>query len=726
MTNARAGGGKSKAAVAAMRPIWVWDPDRLRIASANRAAVELWGETGLVELLERDFDPEETYAREMRRALDDLRGDENDLVSTPLIRRLAFAPAGEPLRLRAEIRRAELDEGRVGLQIAVSRQLFPAEAETERQRDILQAAPVAMALFDDAGRPIWRNPAAERVFADADASFEARYADMGLARRALGAALLDGAFSHIADLKTRTGDRAHRVSLRRVTDPVSGSVAVIGYFADVAERRSGAHASADGALFDAIDAGAALLDLRSGAIRHVNPAARRLLNLAEHDAAPKLASVFEEDAGKIAAALADLRAGARRHVKLDLFRAEAGALGQWLTADLRLFEADDSAALMTLTDVSRERRALLYLKFEEAERTTALEGLGVATLSIDPQGRILRAGRLALDYLGLDSAEGADLAERLDPLTAKRLETYLTQGPIAAGRQLELGVQATLLPAGGGVERPVRLAISGEAPRENARRTVALIPESAAPPAVDLSRAAPSSVLDSDQALARVSHELRTPLNSILGFVDLLRSAEHPADAEKRDEYLGDIAEAAGYMLTLVEDLLTIKRAEATRALGPIETIDLVDLSQRLIRSVRQATPNGASTIRLDAEPGAPEVLVDPKALRQALSNLIANAANYAGPDGLVTVTIAREDDGALSVEVADDGPGLTRKEIEEALTPFARPSMDRPPVSGFGLGLPLARALAETCGARFEIDSAPGAGTAVRLTFPPDRLAAA
>ncbi|MEL6281550.1 MAG: PAS domain-containing sensor histidine kinase [Pseudomonadota bacterium] len=725
MTDARAGGDLRQAGGAVMRPVWIWDPEDLRIVSANRAAVEFWGAASLSDLLDRDFAPDETYVREMRHAAAQLKSRPEDQTG-PLTRGLAFAPAGKPRRFRVEVRPHELDDARQGLEVSVRRLRAPLEAEVDRLQDILRAAPTAIALFNDAGLPVWRNPSAERLFSEPNTRFEDRYVDPVVGRQALGATLLDGAFSHVAELHVKSGRRSHRISLRRTTDPVTGSVAVIAYFGDVSDRQRAASApSRDTAALEKIGSGVAMLDLRTGRILRINPAARRMLDLQEHAPDPLLESLFPEAAEALQNTLAQLRSGARATARLDLYRGGA-ALGQWFNAEFKLFdEGGEAVALLSLADVSRERRALLLLKLEEADRSLALEALDIATLIIDGKGRIVRASNHAAAMLGLDEPKGAVLAEFLDPLAAKRIQTYLQEGPIAAGRQLETGISATLYTTSGTEGKLVRLAVSDDTARQSDRRTVAILPVNAEAELGGANQGQTPqvmSLLEDEPVLTRVSHELRTPLNSISGFVDLLRAAPETLSAEKRDEYLTDIADAADYMQRLIQEILILRRAETAKTPAAVEHVDLEEIAQHVIRQLAARAADRQIALSLDVEPGAPMVLADPHALRQVVTNLVSNAVAYAGEGASVTVSIAREDDGALSLEVADDGPGLTSEEIAKAMTPFGRARVTDAGARndvGFGLGLPIAKALVESCGGDFVIESAAGAGLVTRMTFP-------
>jgi len=121
-----------------------------------------------------------------------------------------------------------------------------------------------------------------------------------------------------------------------------------------------------------------------------------------------------------------------------------------------------------------------------------------------------------------------------------------------------------------------------------------------------------------------------------------------------------------------------------------------------------------------------PHVVADLRSMKQVLLNLLSNAVKFSKPGDQVIVSAKVEDDGQLLLTVKDTGRGMNNHELQRALEPFQQveKSGDKQ-TQGTGLGLPLAKALAEANRARFSISSKPKKGTLVEITFPTTRVLA-
>ncbi|MDZ7829423.1 MAG: response regulator [Halofilum sp. (in: g-proteobacteria)] len=214
---------------------------------------------------------------------------------------------------------------------------------------------------------------------------------------------------------------------------------------------------------------------------------------------------------------------------------------------------------------------------------------------------------------------------------------------------------------------------------------------------------------------ARMSHELRTPLNAILGMSEMLGDTEDPDKRRDRARVIHDSAES---LLTLINDVLDMSRIEA----GQIE-IDSVDFDLRshlngaahLLEG--QAVAKGLRLISL-VPPDAPRRVVgDPGRLRQVLVNLIGNAIKFT-ERGEIVLSLrrwTRADDGyRLSIEVADTGVGIARKDLERLFEPYQQADEHH---GGTGLGLSITRELIQAMGGEIEVDSTPGRGSAFSFT---------
>jgi len=226
------------------------------------------------------------------------------------------------------------------------------------------------------------------------------------------------------------------------------------------------------------------------------------------------------------------------------------------------------------------------------------------------------------------------------------------------------------------------------------------------------------------QFLASVSHELRTPLNAIIGFSQIMAEERFgPLGSEAYRGYADDVLRSAEHLLGLINAVLDVSRIEAGKRTLSEEVVELDGLfadARRLLQG--QAAEAG---VGLRVAPVSPETLVwaERRALLQVLINLAGNALKFTPAGGAVEMS-ARASDEGLELEVRDEGIGMSAGEIEVALTPFGQVDSGLARrYQGSGLGLPLAQGLVELHGGRLEIESAPGAGTRVRVLLPAARL---
>jgi two-component system OmpR family sensor kinase len=217
--------------------------------------------------------------------------------------------------------------------------------------------------------------------------------------------------------------------------------------------------------------------------------------------------------------------------------------------------------------------------------------------------------------------------------------------------------------------------------------------------------------------IADASHELRTPLTSIRGYADLFRYAAANEPAE-RDSHLAKIREETARMSVLVDDLLLLARLDATESEAPlrVEDTDIAELATAAAEAFRAARPDHPLTV----EASTRAVLrADPVRLRQALDNLLTNAATHTPPGTPVTISV--EVGAAIVVRVSDEGPGIPPENQERIFDRFYRVDDSRTRGNGgTGLGLAVVRSLVEAHDGTVEVESVPGRTTFVmRLPHP-------
>ena len=220
---------------------------------------------------------------------------------------------------------------------------------------------------------------------------------------------------------------------------------------------------------------------------------------------------------------------------------------------------------------------------------------------------------------------------------------------------------------------------------------------------------------------ASVSHELRTPVNGVIGLARLLLDpAADPLTAEQRQQ-ISLVRDTGGTLLSLVNELLDMARAEQGR-LEPRRTpVDVPALLAELGELLRPMAEQAGLVLDVDAA-GAPDVLVtDAEMLSRILRNLVGNGLKFTA-EGEVRVRV-RSSAEQVEFAVADTGAGIPPAERERVFEEFYR--VPGSGTGGTGLGLPYARRLARALGGDVLLDSVPGEGTTAVLRLPPHRSVA-
>ena len=225
--------------------------------------------------------------------------------------------------------------------------------------------------------------------------------------------------------------------------------------------------------------------------------------------------------------------------------------------------------------------------------------------------------------------------------------------------------------------------------------------------------------------LANMSHELRTPLNAIIGFSEVIRDQMFgPTGNPRYAEYAHDIHASGQHLLQIINDLLDLSKLEAGKLDLHETEIALPGLVEDCLRLVRERAQAAEVSLAMAVPGDLPGLRADARILKQILLNLLTNSIKFTPRGGKVRIDAARLPCGALAIDVADTGIGMSAADIAVALTPFGQVdgSFARKH-QGTGLGLPLARSLAELHGGRLAVASTPGAGTTVTVTLPAARV---
>ena len=225
--------------------------------------------------------------------------------------------------------------------------------------------------------------------------------------------------------------------------------------------------------------------------------------------------------------------------------------------------------------------------------------------------------------------------------------------------------------------------------------------------------AARDDALKANQAknafLSSTSHELRTPLNSILGFTQLLELS----DLEDEDrESVQRILAAGRHLLGLINELIDIARIEAGDLSVSLEPVVLSALLGDVCELMTPLAAERDIELRQQCSRPGLNVYADWQRLSQIMVNLISNAVKYNHRGGSITVTCQEHPDGQVAIAVTDTGPGLSGADLDRIFVPFERLAAENSDVEGTGIGLPLARALAQVMHGELRAMSTLGQGS--------------
>lgn len=219
------------------------------------------------------------------------------------------------------------------------------------------------------------------------------------------------------------------------------------------------------------------------------------------------------------------------------------------------------------------------------------------------------------------------------------------------------------------------------------------------------------AVRQREDFVSAFTHELKTPMTSMLGYADLLRSAE--VKPEVRQRAANYIYHETKRLEALSAKLMTFMALDPEHKTLELRPVSLATLAEKTARAFPEACP--VQLCWQDFETGC--VLGDEELLTALLENLISNGVRAEPKDGLVHIT-ARANSGQVEITVRDRGRGIPKTELERITEPFYMVDKSRARAqNGSGFGLALCDRIARLHGTRLEFESQPGEGTTVRFT---------
>lgn len=231
---------------------------------------------------------------------------------------------------------------------------------------------------------------------------------------------------------------------------------------------------------------------------------------------------------------------------------------------------------------------------------------------------------------------------------------------------------------------------------------------------------AEAASLAKSEFLANISHELRTPLNAIIGFSGMVRDGIHGPLDEKYIEYSKLVCDSGNHLLSMINDVLDLARAEANRLELREEDVDIAQVIALSSSIVREMADKAGVNYRQAIAGVLPRVQGDSAKLQKILLHLLGNAVKFTPAGGNVSLAARITPDGALEFQITDTGIGIPAQQLGRALEPFSQ--VDGKLARRFegpGLGLPLSRRLVELHGGTLHLTSRENAGTTVTVRLP-------
>ncbi len=378
---------------------------------------------------------------------------------------------------------------------------------------------------------------------------------------------------------------------------------------------------------------------------------------------------------------------------------------------------ENSRLYRALEDKAKELAQLLTAREEEFQRQEAiLESMAEGILVSDPKGRIILVNAAAEEIVGVEreTLRGRLVTELLTlPTTDEGLEAAAL---IDITRPIEVVFDLH--------DRKLRVHAAPVLMQNGARLGVVAI-------LADITRESLAEEAKRE-FIASISHELRTPLTAIKGYSELLLGGMAGMLPAGPAQFLGVIRENALRMSSLTDNIISVAEIERGRLGLNYQSINVGTLINEVVSRYRERIAQRQLKVTVDAPEGLPTIEADANRLRMVIDNLVNNAVKFTYPEGKIHVGVRMISDNGgkpayISIAVADNGVGI---EVNEQPLIWDRYYRANNPLSleagGLGIGLPIARALAEAHGGRIWVDSIPGQGSTFSVLIPISRAVGA
>ena len=214
------------------------------------------------------------------------------------------------------------------------------------------------------------------------------------------------------------------------------------------------------------------------------------------------------------------------------------------------------------------------------------------------------------------------------------------------------------------------------------------------------------------EMVAHVSHDLRTPLATLHGYIETLKLKDAELQPAERERYLAVALDQSERLRRLIGDLFELAKLDAHEQMPACEPVSLPELVSDIAQKFQLEAQRRGAAIDIDADDGLPMVDADIALVERVLENLIDNALSHSPQGGAIQIPITANRD-TVRVTVSDSGPGIAPEHLPRVFDRFYQVENAHRGNAHAGLGLAIARRIVELHGARLEVESTLGHGTA-------------
>lgn len=220
--------------------------------------------------------------------------------------------------------------------------------------------------------------------------------------------------------------------------------------------------------------------------------------------------------------------------------------------------------------------------------------------------------------------------------------------------------------------------------------------------------------------LSNVSHELRTPLSVVVGFVYLLLNQVIGKLSDEQQRVLETVYRNSEELLELIDNVLWMTSLNAGDTAAMMEKFDARDIVDETLKRYEKLIREKGLRLKVETGEASLPIVSDRAKIERVLQNVFNNAVKFTSEGEIVVRAQLGADRNGVDFEIIDTGIGIDENKIDSIFEPFHQAdSSSQRAYSGLGLGLTVARRMAEIIGGKLEVTSKPGVGTRVKMSFP-------